>query len=992
MMNSDTHNLFPILVNTIPDYWEWHILTNHVFVDPYFYKKLGYEITDSDELSNYWRQLVFQEDLEVAQESLNNHLHSDGKIPYEATLRFLHKDGSIIYVLSKGQIAKWDKQGTPTLFTGIYFDISSLMKIQDEVKKNNQRLELIVDGIDAGIWEWDMESGKNWWSTKFYQLLGYQENDIIPSYDTFMNGLLHPEDKEKVEKAIKLHLETASPYKLEVRLKHKNSTYYWFETSGKALFNNQNKPIQMCGSIIDITEKKLLQLELAESEFLLQEVSKMSKAGGWEYDLATQSLRWSQALYDIWQMPDDFIPTAEQMMNRFIPPHTTLIKQKVKEAIETGKPWDEEFQIITGQGNIIWVRTLGKPIFDNTGKITGLRGATQNIQEQKKVLEELQTYFEISVDALNIANFEGYFTQVSPAFTKMLGFSKEEILAIPFLDLIHPDDLESTQSELQTLNLGIPTLHFTNRYRTKDGQYLWLEWTSVTKNEKIYAIARDITDRKEAERLLQQSKTQLQLFISQSPSSLAMLDTQLDYLAASERWLTYYGLNPEKYLGQNHYQLLPFIAEMHRASHESCLAGNVESSEEEYIIREDGTTVWMRWEARPWYTLEGQIGGILLFTEDITSRKQAAEQIKENEEKFRTMFNLSPVGMALTDPKTGRYVEFNNAFAESTGYFREELKSMTFQDLTPPEYEDSDKAQIILAGETGQYGPYEKEYITKSGERITVLMAGIIIKNQKGEGYVWSFIQDISQLKKREQKINLLLDELVASNLQKDKLFSVIAHDLRGLIGKINTLLEFSLSSNESLPSDLQELLSLSQLCSVNAKDLLEDLLLWAQSQFQKVSFEPELCTVLHIAKSILEHNQYQILAKNIVITNHISPDLIAFTDESMLKVILRNLLSNAIKFSKSGGEIILTANQQDRMILFSVKDHGVGISPQNLEKLFQKHANFTTYGTHGEKGSGIGLELCKGFIEKHGGQIWVSSELNQGTTFTFSLPLPNLA
>jgi signal transduction histidine kinase len=168
----------------------------------------------------------------------------------------------------------------------------------------------------------------------------------------------------------------------------------------------------------------------------------------------------------------------------------------------------------------------------------------------------------------------------------------------------------------------------------------------------------------------------------------------------------------------------------------------------------------------------------------------------------------------------------------------------------------------------------------------------------------------------------------------------------------------------------------------------LEEILLWVRTQQGKISFNPRYLSFADICTDILEVLNPIANTKNITINYPAKDNINVFADNDMLKTVLRNLVSNAIKFTNNGGKINITAEQTGSNIIISVSDNGVGITPDNLAKLFNISEVITTKGTAKETGTGLGLLLCKVFVEKHGGKIWVESEVEKGSDFKFTLPI----
>lgn len=240
-----------------------------------------------------------------------------------------------------------------------------------------------------------------------------------------------------------------------------------------------------------------------------------------------------------------------------------------------------------------------------------------------------------------------------------------------------------------------------------------------------------------------------------------------------------------------------------------------------------------------------------------------------------------------------------------------------------------------------------------------------------------------THLKMQQQKRNL--KEL---NATKDKFFSIIAHDLRS---PLNQLLGLSEILQKEIESErINDVIMLANLINDSAKSgrlLLENLLEWSRSQTGSININPEVLDLLKITNEVVMLYENNAKQKNIIIKLKIKKSKTAFADGNMLKTILRNLLSNSIKFTNAGGKINLEVNSANGMVIYSVSDNGIGIGDDDIDKLFRIDVNPKTIGRSKEKGTGLGLILCKEFVEMNAGKIWVESEFGKGSTFKFSLP-----
>ncbi len=248
-----------------------------------------------------------------------------------------------------------------------------------------------------------------------------------------------------------------------------------------------------------------------------------------------------------------------------------------------------------------------------------------------------------------------------------------------------------------------------------------------------------------------------------------------------------------------------------------------------------------------------------------------------------------------------------------------------------------------------------------------------------------------SQKEDIEQKANSINEkktELEATNQIKDKLISVIAHDLKNPLNSVSGYSEIIISRFDSYTKD--EIISFLRIIHDNAMRsnmLLDNLLQWSRLQTRTITFIP---TEQKLYKLVTDEIYFVVntaAEKKVTIKTKIHEDLYLTADSNMIKTIVRNLISNAVKFSRKGGEVIVSAEASNGETIISVEDNGVGIPHHVKEKLFTGEAGVTTSGTAGEKGTGLGLMLCKDFVEAHDGKIWVESEPDKGSRFSISIP-----
>ncbi|MCF6239899.1 MAG: tetratricopeptide repeat-containing sensor histidine kinase [Bacteroidales bacterium] len=229
--------------------------------------------------------------------------------------------------------------------------------------------------------------------------------------------------------------------------------------------------------------------------------------------------------------------------------------------------------------------------------------------------------------------------------------------------------------------------------------------------------------------------------------------------------------------------------------------------------------------------------------------------------------------------------------------------------------------------------------------------------------------------------------KLKEANNTKNKLFSIISHDLRGPMGNFKglidlLLLDFANNDREKMNS----LLKMMQKTAGLNYDLLENLLSWSRTESGRLNFQAEKIKPYFLVEAIFEHYDYSAATKSITLINNIDEDLCIYADEYMINTILRNLISNAIKFTGTNGKIIVKSKSINKFVEISVEDSGTGMPSEIVEKIFSKDKFVTTRGTAKEKGTGLGLKLCKDFVDKHNGKIYIDSQINKGTKISFTI------
>jgi PAS domain S-box-containing protein len=377
-------------------------------------------------------------------------------------------------------------------------------------------------------------------------------------------------------------------------------------------------------------------------------------------------------------------------------------------------------------------------------------------------------------------------------------------------------------------------------------------------------------------------------------------------------------------------------------------------------------------------------GGMLVcFCRDITGRKSAELACRQNEIRYRLLSDLTIEGIVIH--KNGIAVDLNTAMTRILGYEPQEILGKNMLELIVHE-QDLDIVRQNLAKEYAR--PYAVRFVKKNGD---VFFVELEARNFEINGEIMrvAAVRDITERKKSEEEIRRVNAELRNALAEKDRFFSIIAHDLRSPISGFLSLTKVLVENFEELTvKEVNTSLDALYASSVRVYALLENLLEWARVQQGLLTCSPSHYLLKGVVRSSLDFTHSVADQKGIVLRDETPDDLVVCIDPPMIGTVLRNIISNALKFSNRGGQIRITAHQDEDMVTVEVRDEGVGMDQHTLSMLFSLDNKITRPGTEGEVSTGLGLILCKEFVEKHGGKIWAESSPGQGTTFYFTLPV----
>ena len=388
---------------------------------------------------------------------------------------------------------------------------------------------------------------------------------------------------------------------------------------------------------------------------------------------------------------------------------------------------------------------------------------------------------------------------------------------------------------------------------------------------------------------------------------------------------------------------------------------------------------------------------IVMIARDVTERIRAQRAIRESEEKYRNiteniddfLFTFERIGLSL------RPIFCTSSIQKVTGYTQAEF--LTDSKLFLKSIHPSDFVQIkprlinLLKSRIQLSGEYEFRLINKQGNIVWARAKINLVRSGTGRiQKIFGLVSDVTFRKRAEEELKKSTENLIKLNETKDRFISIISHDLRTPFSSILGFTDLLANDEELTEDERKQYIKYIQESSRSMLALVNSLLDWTRLQTGRIKFEPQKVDVSKIILDSINALSGMAIQKGIEVISLINQSLYLFVDKSLITQVFNNLISNAIKFTNRNGLISISSGSVtgSRFLKFNVKDTGVGIKEDDIAKLFSVDAKFTSEGTAGEKGSGLGLSLVKEIIEKHGGTISVESKYGKGTDFIFTLPV----
>ena len=599
--------------------------------------------------------------------------------------------------------------------------------------------------------------------------------------------------------------------------------------------------------------------------------------------------------------------------------------------------------------------------------------------------ENYENFFNSITDFLFVLDEQGNIIHTNSTVLNRLGYTKEELFGLSVL-MVHPQERREEAGRIVSEMLQGSAEFCPVPILTKSGIQIPVE-TRVSfglwdGKPALFGVTKDISRIK-----LSEEKFSKIFYLNPSVCGLSELETG-KYVEVNDKFYSLLGFNKTEVIGKTATELGILTSQVRNEVESSAgINGNVTNIAAD-LKAKNGDIKHVLLSAENIYVQDKKYR--FTVVNDITELKHAEDQISQQAGVISSLLDSIPDIIFFKDIN-GVYLGCNRPFAELVEKSRDEIVGKTDYDLFDKEVADFFRKHDNSMLEVCKSQQNEEWITYPDGKK--KLLDTLKTPYWDSDGTLIGLLgisRDITERKNAENEIKLKNEELSKLNSEKDKFFSIIAHDLRspftGFLGLTDVMARnvHNMSMNQ-----IHDFAVNIKTSATNLFRLLNNLLEWSQIQKGIVPFSPSIVNFFTLADECVNLIKEAALSKEIEIELNVPIDLELNADKNMLQTVIRNFVSNAIKFTPKKGKVNISAKLKDgEAIEISIEDTGIGMNQQMIDNLFRIDVRTTRKGTEGELSTGLGLLLCKEFIEKHNGKIWVESTEGVGTIFNFSLPL----
>lgn len=642
------------------------------------------------------------------------------------------------------------------------------------------RLRLAFDAAGMGSWDWDLATGRAEWDDALRRLFGLPPDTPQGDISRF-SALIHPEDRTARDAAIRIAVMETGEYRAEFRIRRADTgEERWLAARGRAVTGPDGRVERLVGVDFDITDRRAAEAALAENEARLRLAQEAAGAGAWEVDLRTGRMRLSGESRRLHGLPADHPEAFDEAewAERIHPEDRAPARAAVARALAARGLYDFTYRVPLPDGSVRWIQGLGRAVYDGDGRATRMLGLSIDVTSSKRAeaaLAASEAEFRAAFEGSGLPMVQsdyatGRYVRVNAAFCRLAGRPAADLVGRHYSEFTHPDDLAAQRAAIRRVTRGEAASYETvKRMLLPDGGMRWVRVSSSPVRDpagrpiRTVAVFQDITEAKAAAEALRVSEERLRL--AQSAGGIGAWE--VDYATGRRHWSesTYrlWGIEPDTPVTLD--LMLSVIHPEDRDRFSAKVAeaatrqGPLPEAEFRIVRPSDGAVRWLYSTGEAMTDEAGRTVRHLGIMRDITAQKEAEAALAESEERFRTLFEAVPVGVAVIDPETLGFVAVNDRACALLGYTREELARLRLPDVEAAMSEAEIRTEALARAARTRPREFETRHRTKSGAIRDVLVRTADVQ-LGGRTLRYSAWVDITGRKLAEARQALLAKEL----------------------------------------------------------------------------------------------------------------------------------------------------------------------------------------------------------------------------------------
>jgi PAS domain S-box-containing protein len=876
-------------------------------------------------------------------------------------------------------------------------EITERERSEEAWRSSEARLQAAIDAAAMGLWDWDLVSGQVIGLGHHDKLFGFAPSEFDGAYSGFEKRV-HPEDVEELNRVVESARDDGSEYAHEYRVIWPDGSIHWIAGRGRFVYNETGQAVRMYGAALDITKRRQAEQALQKSESDLTEAQRITGLGSWSFDIATNTVRWSEELYRIFDIEKmAFDGNYETFLARVHPDDRNLVLQVNAEARLSGEPFEVEYRITTRSGQLKHIREIGYARKVSAGLVSGLFGTAHDITERKQAEQALrrsENHLRLVIDTIPTMAWslrpDGALDFVNQRWLDYTGISLEAAIEQPN-DIVHPEDLSSVIEKWLTDMTAGEVSEDEMRLRRADGEYRWfLVRTAPLRDEqgsviKWYGTNFDITERKQAEALLYAKEQEFRAIVENTPDHIIRYDREFRRTYVNPAVAKAYGLPVEALIGQFVGSVIQDagldvkkheLANLRQRIATVFDTGNPYEHEITWPTPTDRRYYWVRFF--PEFDLNGSVINVLGISQDITERKQAEEQLRQSESLMAEAQRVAHIGSWNWDLRSNSIIWSNELYR----IFGLQPKAINIDhyvmERVHPEDRNLVRRVVEHALKTKESYSFYYRILRPDGEERIVYSRGYVVNDEHGDPIrLFGTTQDVTERKRAEEQLRTLTEQLRALSARlgsaREEESMRIAREIHDELGAALSSLRWDLEEIDEVLSESTDLLRLAALrqrieAMVRLIDSTVDIVKRIASELRPIALDE-----LGLIEAIKwQAQQFQDRTGIIVECDCQMEDL--DLDREVSTVVFRifqEAMTNILRHAQAKKVDIIIKQEADEFLLM-ISDNGKGITEDEKSGM-----------------QSLGLLGMRERAQLIGGEINVEGAEGQGTVITVRVSIP---